>query len=315
MNELIKQEETSLSRMETGIAAAVSREQHEIQSAIAVAKRFPRNEAQASTAIVKACERPSMAEKALYSFPRKDKDGRNVAIEGLSVHLAREAARIWGNIWYGFRVVDWTTDDRVTLRGIAHDLEANAHSECEVTFRALVPRKNFQTKQVEWVRPSERDFRNLINQQGAIAERNAVLKLIPKHVKDDVEAMIRSTLEAAAAGDLKQNKEDAVRRLAYGFDRLGVSVDMVERRLGHRLSVLTAEELAELRVIYRTLKEGEGKREEYFEFEDESQSEEGAGTLAEKLATRRGKVKQGVLLSPAAGDNGDEKTKEENGQN
>src|SRR5215207_7367078 len=73
--------------------AAAAEKQFEIQSAIVLAKRFPRNEDQSFQKLMKACGRTTFAEEAEYSFPR----GGSM-VKGPSVFLAREAARVRTNI-------------------------------------------------------------------------------------------------------------------------------------------------------------------------------------------------------------------------
>src|SRR5690606_40175898 len=135
----------SVQDREVGAAAAVAREEAEIKSAIFLARQFPRNEFAAYNKVIKACERPGLAEEAVYNFPR---GGQRVS--GPSVNLAREIARCWGNVRYGLRVVS-VDEDMVHIRGYAYDLETNAHVEHEDKFEKLVYRKS-----QGWVKPDER---------------------------------------------------------------------------------------------------------------------------------------------------------------
>ena len=59
----------------------------EVQAAMVVAKRFPRDETAAYSAIMTACKRPSLAEQAMYSYPR---GGQKVT--GPSIRLAETMA-------------------------------------------------------------------------------------------------------------------------------------------------------------------------------------------------------------------------------
>src|SRR5688572_9448145 len=69
--------------------AAAAEKQFEIQSAIVLAKKYPRDEDTAFQKLMKTCGRTSFAEDAEYSFPRG-----NQMVKGPSVNLAREAARV-----------------------------------------------------------------------------------------------------------------------------------------------------------------------------------------------------------------------------
>lgn len=306
MNDIIQIDSSNL---ETGALATVTREQTEIQSQIIVAKRFPRNEIQCFQAATKAFERPSLAESACYRFPRGGSQ-----IEGPSVDLAREVARLWKNIRYGLRIVEMTRDplqecDVCKIKGFAHDMEANNSVEVEDTFKVLIQRKNKQTGKTEWVKPDERDFRELVNRRGAICVRNALLQILPPDVVNEVIKIAKDTLRKAAAGELEQNREDAIRRLAIGFDRLGVTVQMLEDKLGHSLSSTTAEELAEMRQVWKSISDGQLKREEVFQMTEPLQV--APSSLTEKLQkaaekTKKPNGKQPVVLQ--AGVNGSSAT-------
>src|ERR1700733_13938956 len=69
-----------------------SRVMHEVQAAFIIAKKFPRNESDVFSRIIKACERPFLAEQAIYTYP---KGGKNV--EGCSIRLAEVLLQCWGN--------------------------------------------------------------------------------------------------------------------------------------------------------------------------------------------------------------------------
>src|ERR1044072_8128022 len=67
--------------------AAAAEKQFEIQSAIVLAKKFPRDEDAAFQKLMKASGRTSFAEEAEYSFPRGGQQ-----VRGPSVNPARQAA-------------------------------------------------------------------------------------------------------------------------------------------------------------------------------------------------------------------------------
>ena len=52
------------------IAIEASRAIAEAQGKLVIAKRFPRDEVQSYAKAMEACQRPTMAAKAFYSFPR-----------------------------------------------------------------------------------------------------------------------------------------------------------------------------------------------------------------------------------------------------
>lgn len=243
-----------------GELSVVTREQTEIQSAIIAAKKFPRKEQAAFARAVRSFERVSMAEAATYGFPRGGKQ-----ITGPSVDCARELARCWGNIRYGLRVIA-QTNDRMHIKGYALDLETNSYVEAEDEFSKLIQRKvdSPQGKITKWVEPDERDLRELTFRRGAILVRNCILQILPPDLVDNVLSVATQTLAKFAKNELKENPEDAVKRIVLLFDRIGVTVGMLEEYLSHPLNIVTAEELASLRQIGKAIADGAAKREEFF---------------------------------------------------
>lgn len=235
-----------------------AREEAEMKAAIVLAKKFPRDESDAYTRIMRACDRPSFAEGANYAFPR----GGQV-VTGPSVDLARELARTWGNVRYGLRIVT-EDDERVHIKGYAYDLESNTYVESEDKFAKRVQRRNKVTRQTEWVKPDERDLRELVNKRGAICVRNAILQLLPSDVVMDAMARCRDTVQKAAKGEIQQDREAAIRRLALAFHDIGVNSEMIAGYLKHPMELITNEEIADLRAIYKSIRDGNSRREEYF---------------------------------------------------
>lgn len=56
-----------------GAEMAASREAQEVQVAMIAAKKFPRDEVAAYNRILQDCQRTSLAEKAMYEYPREDR--------------------------------------------------------------------------------------------------------------------------------------------------------------------------------------------------------------------------------------------------
>lgn len=247
---------------QAGTAAGVAREEGELKAALVLARTNPRNEHDSYTKIINSCKRPTMAADATYSFPRGGS-----TVEGPSVYLAREMARCWGNIRTGIRIV--TMDAQyVHVKGYAMDLESNRYVESEAKFSKRVQRKRRDDAGqlvTQWVEPDERDLRELVNKQGSICVRNAILEILPPDFTEDAINQAKRTLQEANANSLKQNPAEVVKRLTMSFDELGVTVAMLEAKLGHALSIITAEEVTTLRQIFASLKDGNSKREDHFD--------------------------------------------------
>ena len=104
------------------IAIEASRAIAEAQGKLVIAKRFPRDEVQSYAKAMEACQRPTMAAKAFYSFPRGSQ-----TVEGPTIRFAEELARCWGNIDYGIKELS-QDDGKSEMQAYAWDLETNAQS-------------------------------------------------------------------------------------------------------------------------------------------------------------------------------------------
>lgn len=240
-----------------GIAQGIAREEAELKAAIVLARANPRDATVAWNDIMHSCQRPTFAQRALYKFPRG-----GTSITGPSVDLAREMARCWGNVRYGFRIVS-IDEEHVHIKGFANDLQTNNYVEVEDSFDKAIQRRQRDGSTL-WIKPDERDLRELVNRRGAIAERNAILKLMPPDVIDEAQEKCREVQVAAARGDLQTSRETAIRNIVSAFDGLSVSIEMLETKLGHALKDVDEQEIAELRAVYKSIGDGNSKREEYF---------------------------------------------------
>jgi hypothetical protein len=233
---------------EMGTAAAIARAQQEVQGAIIVAKRFPRNEDDCRAKLLKACKRTEFAEDAEYNFPRGDQD-----VAGPSVYLAREAARLWGNIQYGFEVI---RDDQETrmIRSFAWDMESNARTIQEDSFRKLIFRKKGG-----WVEPDERDLRELTNRRAAIGYRNCILQLIPSDYVNEACREANRTLQNKAA----QDPDGERKKIVDAFAEMNVMPSKLEEIIGHKLAEASPPEIAKLRGIYKSIRDGNSTIADY----------------------------------------------------
>lgn len=247
--------ETSHELQQTGASAE---KQFEIQSAIIVARNFPRNEDAAFQKLMKACQRSSFAEDAAYSFPRGGQ-----AVEGPSINLAREAARVWGNVRHGVEVIRDDEHSR-QIRAFAWDMETNTKVTAEDDFRKLIQRKNKSTGKTEWVAPDERDLRELTNRRGAIIKRNCILEVLPKDLVEDAMNMAKQTLKAGAERD----PEGARKKIILAFSELNITPEMIEHKLGHPLSQCSPKEIADLRTIYKSIADGNSTWSEHVAAKD-----------------------------------------------
>jgi hypothetical protein len=249
-------------RNELDIAKASAAARYEIESAIVIAKKMPRNEDAAYSKLMAACKRPVFADDAMYEFPRG-----GTQISGASVNLAREAARVWGNIRYG---LDILRDDEETrmIGGWAWDLETNVKVTAGDDFKKKIQRKvgGQGVKKTEWIDADERELRELTFRRGAILIRNCILQLMPKDFIEDAMTQVDDTLRNSAGKDPDEQKK----KLIMAFADLHVTPAMLEEYLGHPLAQCSPAELANLRKVFASIKDGNSTWKEYVKKPDEN---------------------------------------------
>lgn len=245
--------------LDYGKAGATAAAQVEIQASLTVALRFPRNEDNALGAMMKAAQRPKFQEKCAYSFPRgkKEVDGKWVEnlISGPSVYMAREFGRVWRNLRWGMDIVH-ETQDRCHVRGWAWDMQTNTKVSADASFRLLIFRKG-----KGWIKPDERDKRELINREGAKCVRNCILELIPNDFVDDVLQQAAKNRDEGIRNDLEAHRK----KIVGAFGTLNVSADQLEEFLGHPILEVTAAEVGRLKEIYASIRDGNSHWSEYVE--------------------------------------------------
>lgn len=258
-----------------------TREAQEVQAAVFMAKRFPRNENEALARILRSCERPGLASKAVYSYP---KGGTNVS--GPSVRLAEAIAQAWGNIQSGVVELE-QRDGESTCMAYCWDIETNTR-ECKI----FTVKHQISTKNGMKVLTDPRDIYELVANQGARRKRACILNIIPGDIVDEALARCNKTLES---GNRNQAPLiDRLRDLTGRFQKYySVPLASIEKYFGYPLDVFTEMDGATLAGIYNALRDGAAKREDYFQLpkvaaaEDEPQPD-----AAEKPDKKAGSGKQ-----------------------
>lgn len=252
-----------------------ARAMHEVQASIAIAKRYPRDQNQSFANVVAACKRPSLAEKSKYAYTRGGK-----VITGPSIRLIEVIAQNWGNVSFGIRELSNSNGVSV-VQAFAWDLETNSRQIKEFQ----VPHKRY-TKSGSYDLTDQRDIYELVANNGARRLRACLTGIIPPDVIEAAEEQCDKTMK-----DGKEPIADRVKKLVVAFDEFGVKVPQIEKRVGHKLESVIEPELVTLRAIYRSLKDGLAKREDFFDFgtqddEQKNQSGKKSDRMAETLAKK-----------------------------
>lgn len=232
----------------------------EIQAAILLAKKFPRDEPEAQKSLLGICDLTTFAEGAYYSFPRGRKldeatgQWKQNIVSGPSIRMAREMARIYGNFRYGFTISHEDDDGRL-LVAYAWDVQSNNRTTSSDYFKKLILRRvgTGQDATTIPVTADERELRELTNRRASILMRNCILSLLPSYFVDNAVAICKKTV---AGGGEKSDLLERVEKMKAAFAQLGVSILQIESYLRKPLLEFSAEDLGELRGIYESLVEG-----------------------------------------------------------
>lgn len=235
------------------IAIEASRAIAEAQGKLVIAKRFPRDEVQAYAKAIEACQRPSMAEKAFYSFPRGGQ-----TVEGPTIRFAEELARCWGNIDYGIKELS-QDNGKSEMQAYAWDLETNAQSVQNFTN----PHQREQGKKMVTL-TSQRDIYENNANMATRRLRSRILAILPSWFVEDCVEECKKTV----AGNNELPLVDRVKKMVVMFAKFGVSQEQIEKRLKRKVDTMTADDFVEYIGIYNAIKNKESKISEWFESEE-----------------------------------------------
>lgn len=232
-----------------------TRQAQEVQAAMVIAKKFPRDEIEAFNKIMRACQRKSLAEQSMYEYPRG-----GTKVTGPSIRLAEALAQNWGNLDYGIVELE-QRDGESQVMAYAWDLETNTRQ----TKIFSVPHVR-GTKQGNKKLTDPRDIYEMVANQGARRLRACILGVIPGDVIDSAVEQCELTLKS----DNTEPLIDRVRKMVKAFeDKFSVTKEMIEGFLGCSSEAFSENDFIRLRKVYGSLKDGMSKREDYFKIKNE----------------------------------------------
>lgn len=228
---------------------AINRAEVDIQ--ISTAKQYPRDlNAVLNKIATYATMDKETAEDCFYVLRRKDANGQNSVIEGLSVRMAEIIAGAWGNLRVQTHIVG--NDGRmITAQAICHDLETNFAVSKEVK-RSIVTKKGYTYSQDMQVVTG--------NAAASIAFRNAVLTVIPKAVTKRIINEVKQVALGQSI-DLETSRQNII---GY-FGKLGVNQQQLFDYLGiSKVEEIDKQRVFELRATANAIKEGTTTVQETF---------------------------------------------------
>lgn len=209
----------------------------EVAAAVRVAQDNPRDTSRAVEQMRDVCGRLAVAERAFYQVPNRG--------SGLSVHIARELARIWGNADYGVR--ELARDDEAgesEMQAWAWDVETNTRS----TRSFIVP----HAKSTKQGRKALVDLNDIyLNNQniGARAVRECIFSILPGWLTSEAEQILSATLKRGDGASVESRRESAVEK----FRDLNVSEKQLAAYVGKDKGHWAAGDLANLTRAYMSI--------------------------------------------------------------
>lgn len=229
--------------------AASQREFAEIQAAMTIAQKFPRDPAAAMQRILTSCQRPTLAEHALYSYNRGGSD-----VVGPSIRMAEALAQGWGNVQWGVRELD-QRENESTVEAYAWDLETNykVNKVFQVTHERHTKRGVFKLT-------DPRDIYETVANQGARRARACILAVIPGDVVDAAVKECDKTLRARV--DVTPER---LKAMIDTFEQYGVTREHIEKRLQRKMDTITPANFLGLGRIANSLRDGMSVASDWFE--------------------------------------------------
>lgn len=232
------------------VAVEASRAITEAQGKLLLAKQFPRNYTSCYAKAIEACQRKTFAEKAFFSYPR---GGQSVT--GVTIRFAEEMARCYGNLDYGIKELSHE-DGKSEMQAYCWDLETNTISSQNFTVEHIREANGRSTKLT-----SQRDIYERTANDGARRLRSRILAILPPDLVEDCIKECHKTI----AGKNDIPLIDKVKNMVTGFAKVGVTKEMLEKRLGHTVESVNADELVEYISIFNGLKQKETTISDWFE--------------------------------------------------
>lgn len=221
----------------------------EVQAAMVIARKFPRDPIAVMDRILAACTRPSLAESALYSYSRGGSE-----ITGPSIRLAEVLAQTWGNMQFGIRELDQTAGES-TVEAYAWDIENNVRQVKVFKVKHLR-----STKKGTFKLEDPRDIYELTANQGARRLRACILGVIPGDVIEAAQKQCETTLTTKMA-----ITPELLSRMIEKFAEFGVTKEQVEKRIQRRIDAITPALMVQLGKIANSLKDGMSSPSDWFE--------------------------------------------------
>lgn len=246
----------------------------EVQAAVTVAQRCPRDETAAIEKAIASCRTWEVASTAFFKLPR----GKE-SVTGETIRLAEELARCWGNIDYG--IMELARDDAARqseMLAFAWDLETNTKSRMTFIVPHMRDKKGGPVALIDMAAIYENNANN-----GARRLRECIFRVLPPYLKEAAKAVCFKTLEKGK-GDksLEVRSAEAVE----AFKGIGIARDRLEARAGP-VRNWTAIDIANLEVSFMSIRRNEVSAEDEFPRAGVDETVDAARAIADQAKAER----------------------------
>lgn len=232
-----------------------------VEARYVIAMHRPRNWDQVRQDILTECKRPTFAHNKSAYYRKPIGDG----VEGLGIRFVEVALRCMKNVLIETNMI-FEDELKEVHRVTVTDLESNITYPLDVRVSKTVERskpsddgsfisvrKNSYGKNVYTVPALDDDMLNKRAAAISKAIRTLGLRLIPGHIQDEAEDIIKGVRLDRAAQDPDAERK----RIVDAFGELGVKAAQLTEYLGHDIGTCSPAELVELRGIYGAIRDGE----------------------------------------------------------
>lgn len=207
----------------------------EVAAAIQVAQSFPRDHDSVRAQMQRLCKSYAVAAEAFYEVPNRG--------SGMSVNLARELARIYGNVDYGVRELS-RTDGHSEMQAWAWDQETNTRNT-----RSFIQPHEKSTRQGRKVLTDLNDIYLSNQNTGAKAVRECIFAILPGWLKAEAGALLEETLKRGEGVSLTDRVSEAI----AAFAGRGVTQRQLEQRVKRPVAEWREEDVAALQRVWGSI--------------------------------------------------------------
>lgn len=207
----------------------------EVAAAIQAAQQFPRNDERVRAQMQALCGSYAVAQEAFYEVPNRG--------SGMSVNLARELARIYGNTDYGVRELS-RSDGHSEMQAWAWDQETNTRNT-----RSFIQPHAKSTRQGMRALTDLNDIYLSNQNTGAKAVRECIFAILPGWLKAEAGKLLEATLQRGEGMPLP----DRIAQAIDVFAGRNITQAQLERHVGRDTANWREEDVAALSRVWASI--------------------------------------------------------------